>query len=276
LHFETVLSVSGVDGVRFCPVGVHHRAGWIRNKYKIPSRPIYASMNIFKKLIHTVLSISGFVPEHMTLVRAVFMIGSVLITIFVLPEYLQVNYAITYFVCSTLVYIGFIFLVLPERGLRLNLIKRFGEEKAYLIYEGFLAFAFFHNGASLSFISQSSVGSGLNNPPALLMTVLAVILFLIGMIIKIWSAYVVGIPIYYWKDMFLGRKVSDFVVTGPYKYFRNPMYGIGQVQVYAIAIYYNSIYGLIFGAINQGLVFLFYFIAEKPFIYRTYIQQKKI
>ena len=104
---------------------------------------------------------------------------------------------------------------------------------------------------------------------------MVVILFSLGMGVKIWSAYVVGIPIYYWKDMFLGRKVSDFVVTGPYKYFSNPMYGIGQVQVYAIAIYYNSAYGLIFGAANQLLVFLFYFMVEKPFIYRTYIQPQK-
>jgi protein-S-isoprenylcysteine O-methyltransferase Ste14 len=75
--------------------------------------------------------------------------------------------------------------------------------------------------------------------------------------------------------MFLGRKISEFVVSGPYKYFSNPMYGIGQLQVYAIAIYYNSMYGLIFGAINQALVFLFYFLVEKPFIIRTYIQPQK-
>jgi hypothetical protein len=210
----------------------------------------------------------------MTLVRAFFMLGSVLVTIFILPNFSHLPYAIIYFACSTLVYIGFIFLVLPEHGLRLNLIKKFGEEKAYLVYEGFLAFAFFHNGASLSFISQSSVGSGLNNPPVFIMMVLAAILFAVGLIVKIWSAYVVGIPIYYWKDMFLGRKITDFIETGPYKYFSNPMYGIGQAQVYAIAIYYNSVYGLIFGALNQGLVFLFYFLAEKPFIYRTYIQPK--
>ncbi len=233
-------------------------------------------MKIIKKLIHTILSISGFVPEHMTLMRAFFMLGSVLVSILILPRYTQVNYAIIYFVCSTIVYIGFIFLVLSEHGLRLKLIKRFGEENAYLYYEGFLAFAFFHNGASLTFISQSSVGSGFfGSIPTTVVMLLVVILFCVGMGIKICSAYVVGIPIYYWKDMFLGRKVSDFVVTGPYKYFSNPMYGIGQVQVYAIAIYYNSIYGLIFGALNQLLVFLFYFMAEKPFIYRTYIQPQK-
>lgn len=229
-------------------------------------------MNVVKKLVHTILSISGFVPEHMTVIRSFFMVGSILLTTLVLPDFLQINYAIAYFVIGTIVYLGFIFLVLPQNGLRLRLIERFGEEKAYLYYEGILAFAFFHNGASLTFISQSSIGSGfLDNVPQVVVLAIAILLFVFGLVVKIWSAYVVGIPIYYWKDMFLGRKVSDFVVTGPYKYFSNPMYGLGQLQVYAMAIYYNSIYGLIFGAVNQALVFLFYFVMEKPFIYRTYI-----
>ncbi|MDP3667069.1 MAG: methyltransferase [Sediminibacterium sp.] len=232
-------------------------------------------MKVIKKLIHTILSISGSVPEHMTLMRFFFMLGSVLVSIFLLPKYKNVDFAIVYFICSTIAYIGFIFLVLPERGLRLKLIEKLGEERAYLYYEAFLAFAFFHNGIGLSFISQSSAGSGFfGSIPVTVTFAFFAILFTAGMGIKIWSAYVVGIPIYYWKDMFFEKKVCDFVVTGPYKYFNNPMYGIGQLQVYAIAIYYNSIYGLIFGAINQGLVFLFYFTVEKPFIYRTYFQQK--
>jgi protein-S-isoprenylcysteine O-methyltransferase Ste14 len=204
------------------------------------------------------------------------MFGSVLLTVIILPDFLFINYAIAYFVIGTIAYLGFIFLVLPQNGLRLKLIERFSEEKAYLYYEGFLAFAFFHNGASLTFISQSSTGTGfLDNVPQVVVLAIAIFLFVFGLGVKIWSAYVVGIPIYYWKDMFLGRKVSDFVVTGPYKYFSNPMYGLGQLQVYAMAIYYNSIYGLIFGAVNQALVFLFYFVMEKPFIYRTYIQPQK-
>ncbi|HEY3430230.1 MAG TPA: methyltransferase [Cyclobacteriaceae bacterium] len=233
-------------------------------------------MSVFKKLIYTVLSISGFVPDRMTLTRAVFMLGSVCMSIFLLPQYAQLNYAVLYFVGSTLVYLGFIFLVLPQHGLRLQLIDRLGEENAYKYYEGFLAFAFFHNGASLTFISQSSMGTGFwGDASQFLILVIVGILFIVGLGVKIWSAYVVGIPIYYWKDMFVGRKVSEFVESGPYKYLSNPMYGVGQLQVYAIAIYYNSVYGLIFGAINQLLVFVFYFITERPFIYRTYINPQK-
>ena len=232
-------------------------------------------MRRIQKLIYTILSISGFVPNHLTLTRLIFMGTSVWFSIAILPQFFVLKYAIGYFLISTILYIGFIYLVLPKKGLRLNLIKKFGEEKAYLYYEGFLAFAFLHNGISLSFISQSSAGYGpWDGIPSTITIIIAILLTALGLGTKIWAAYVVGIPIYYWKDMFLGRKIQHFVVSGPYKYFANPMYGIGQLQVYAIALYYESFYGLLFGAINQSLIFLFYLTVEKSFIKRTYVQPK--
>jgi hypothetical protein len=224
------------------------------------------------KVLHTIVSIAGFVPENMTILRCIFMFGSVYATMFYLPQFASINLSVAYFLFSTVVYLGFIFAVLPQNGLRLKMIEKFGEEKAYLYFEGFLAFAFFHNGFGLNFISESSINSGFwGEIPRWILIAIAGGMFIFGFVIKIWSAHVVGIPIYYWKDMFLGRKICDFVVTGPYKYFSNPMYGLGQLQVYAIAIYHNSIYGLFFAAVNQLLVFFFYYTAEKAFIKRTYI-----
>lgn len=98
---------------------------------------------------------------------------------------------------------------------------------------------------------------------------------LFGFVIKLWAAQVVGWDIYYWKDMFLGRKISDFVVRGPYKYFANPMYGIGQIQAYGFAIWYGSTYGLGVALLNHSLVFIFFFLVEKKFIQRVYIQGKE-
>ncbi|TSA34984.1 MAG: hypothetical protein D4R64_10725 [Porphyromonadaceae bacterium] len=89
--------------------------------------------------------------------------------------------------------------------------------------------------------------------------------------IKIWSAKVVSIDIYYWKDMFLGKKITEFVETGPYKFLSNPMYGIGQLQAYALAIWYGSEIGLLAALINQVLIFSFYFTVEKKFIKRIYL-----
>ena len=97
--------------------------------------------------------------------------------------------------------------------------------------------------------------------------------FIVGCVTKLWAASAVSVDIYYWKDMFLGRKVCDFVVTGPYQYLGNPMYGVGQLQAYAVAIWFGSPAGLAIAVINQCCVFLFYFAAEKPFIQRTYVRQ---
>jgi protein-S-isoprenylcysteine O-methyltransferase Ste14 len=97
------------------------------------------------------------------------------------------------------------------------------------------------------------------------------LLFIAGSVIKLWSARVVGVGIYYWKDMFLGRKISDFVVSGPYKYFSNPMYGLGQLPAYAVALWYGSSTGLLVAFVNQVLVFSFFFLVEKKFIARVYL-----
>jgi protein-S-isoprenylcysteine O-methyltransferase Ste14 len=82
---------------------------------------------------------------------------------------------------------------------------------------------------------------------------------------------VVSIDIYYWKDMFLGKKITEFVVTGPYKFLSNPMYGVGQLQAYALAIWYGSETGLMAAFVNQFLIFTFYFTVEKKFINRVYL-----
>jgi hypothetical protein len=231
-----------------------------------------AAVQVSQKLLHTILSISGFIPEHMTAIRAFAMLASVVVSVAVFPNYRSVGFALAHFLASTVVYLGFIWVVLPEKGMRLRMIRALGEQRAYLCYEGFLAFAFFHNGVALSLITRNSAGSGFwGSVPQLLIMAVFLALFVTGLGVKVWSAYAVGIPIYYWKDMFVGRMLGEFVVTGPYRYLRNPMYGLGQAQVYAMAIYWNSLYGIIFGAINQLLVYLFYFTVERPFVNRTYL-----
>ncbi|MBE3085465.1 MAG: hypothetical protein IMZ64_04535, partial [Bacteroidetes bacterium] len=165
----------------------------------------------------------------------------------------------------------FITIVLSENGLRHWFTRRWSNEnEGYLAYETVLGFLFFHNAASIGYFSSSSPGSLFPFIQNDFLFIIVVILFITGFTIKIWAAKVVGIEIYYWKDMFLGKKISDFVVTGPYKFFNNPMYGIGQIPTYATAIWYGSKYGLIVAFLNQFLIFMFFYLVEKKFIKRVY------
>jgi protein-S-isoprenylcysteine O-methyltransferase Ste14 len=103
-----------------------------------------------------------------------------------------------------------------------------------------------------------------------MLSVTAISLFTIGSVTKLWAAHVVTVDIYYWKDMFVGHKISEFVGSGPYRWLKNPMYGVGQLPAYAVALWYGSLWGLVAAIMNQGLIFLFFYMVEKPFMRRVY------
>jgi len=235
--------------------------------------------NIFANLIKEIhlfltllLSISGYVVKHATIPRTIAMVFSLAFSIY-LVNYQPHNYKldIFYFFLAEAFYISFITLVLKEKGFRYWFIKKWGNEhKGYLAYEATLGFLFFHNAVSIGYITSSTSGRFSHLFHNELFSIILVLLFVFGFIIKIWAAKVVSIDIYYWKDMFLGRKISDFVETGPYKYFNNPMYGVGQTPAYAVAFWYGSIHGLIAALLNQCMLFSFFYMVERKFIKRVY------
>ncbi len=231
--------------------------------------------NFLKKIyryIVILISMAGYVPKNASFPRNLVMSASLVFAIY-LSIYQTDNssFAILYFTISEFLYIGFITAVLLRNGLRHWIVKIGGDEnKGYLIYETILGFLFFHNGVSIGYMASSNPGRILHfNHSELFMLILA-FMFISGFTIKLFAAKAVTVEIYYWKDMFLGRKVADFVEDGPYKYFNNPMYGIGQLPAYATAIWYHSIYGLVAALLNQALIFSFYFMVEKKFINRVY------
>jgi protein-S-isoprenylcysteine O-methyltransferase Ste14 len=231
--------------------------------------------NILKKIgqfIVLVISMAGYVPKNATILRTTVILSSLVFSLY-LSRYqpLNSNLAIVYFIISEISYLGFISVVLAKNGLRHWFIKRWGDEnKGYQAYETVLGFLFFHNGVSIGYIASSTPDTLFNLANKGLIFIIIPLIFICGFTIKIWAAKVVTINIYYWKDMFLGRKICEFIVTGPYKYFSNPMYGIGQLPAYATAIWYGSKHGLIAAFVNQFLIFSFYFLVEKKFIKRTY------
>ena len=225
------------------------------------------------QFIDLFLSVSGFVPAHATMIRTVVMAFTFFFTLNLInaPSLSHV-FAVWFFLLSTAAYISFLYVVLPKNGLRLWLMKTFGEEEGFLTYEAILSFLFFVNGTSIGYMSAAFKDSLPFSVDKDILQAFALMLFLSGWVIKLWAAKVVGVDIYYWKDMFYGKKITEFVVEGPYKFINNPMYGLGQVQTYATALWYLSFPGLIAALINQLAVFSFYHLQEKKFIKRVYLQ----
>jgi protein-S-isoprenylcysteine O-methyltransferase Ste14 len=232
--------------------------------------------NIFKNIFRYIIlliSMAGYVPKHATVTRTIAMSASLGFS-FYLAKFQPHNttFAFIYFFISEVLYIGFIMAVLSKDGYRHWFKKKWGnEDDGYLVYEAILGFLFFHNALSLGYVASATAGSFSVIDNKEILFIIVALPFITGFLIKIFAAKVVSIDIYYWKDMFLGKRICDFVVSGPYKYFSNPMYGIGQLPAYAAAIWYGSGYGLLAALLNQCLIFTFYYMFEKKFIKRIYL-----
>ena len=107
--------------------------------------------------------------------------------------------------------------------------------------------------------------------PHLLILLVGATTFLISTVAKVWATLLVGMDVYYYRDLFLDEAGDGgLVTTGPYSIFSNPMYGVGNLSVYGAAIEAGSLEGLLVAIIFQGSIYLFYGIVELPFMKRVY------
>ncbi len=162
----------------------------------------------------------------------------------------------------------FLFFSFTKRGVAYHLKKNCGEYFGYEIYQSVTAILFFLSASGFTLLVNKSIGilfpSFLENHTVLLFVGIPIIL--IGLVTNIWSALIIGIDVYYYKDLFLGRKVGEFSKEGPYNFLSNPMYSIGQASGYGTAILSASVPGIAFIFLNQVLMYIFYLTFEKPHI----------
>jgi protein-S-isoprenylcysteine O-methyltransferase Ste14 len=180
--------------------------------------------------------------------------------------------SLSFFAFSLLFYYGgntaFLLSRLPAR-----MIARWGEDRAFRVYESILALMFINQGLGIGCVGALPLGPRWLLPGSpLLLSLVGAALCAVGITVKVWATIVAGVDIYYYRDMFLGRPVSEFVVRGPYRVLRSPMYGVGQLHAYGVAVLMSRSWsGLLAAAVCHALIYAFYFTAELPFIQRTYL-----
>lgn len=174
-----------------------------------------------------------------------------------------------YFAFAWLFYYAGNTLVLAT-SLRHRWRARWGDERAYRWYEALVGLMFLNQGLALGAISE--VGAGLEPSLTASSAVSAISLLLVasGFAVKVWATLHAGLDIYYYRDMFLGRPVDAYVVTGPYRWFRNPMYSVGNLQSYGLALLHWSVVGLFGAALFHASIYAFYLMAERPAVRELY------
>jgi protein-S-isoprenylcysteine O-methyltransferase Ste14 len=89
-------------------------------------------------------------------------------------------------------------------------------------------------------------------------------LIAIGMGTKAWAVRCLGMESYTWHDFFVPKEKLDRCRTGPYRWFSDPMYTVGYLQAYGIALALCSWHGFAASLIAQSSILLVNEFVEKP------------
>src|SRR5207245_11118842 len=92
----------------------------------------------------------------------------------------------------------------------------------------------------------------------------------LGVAVKLWAAATLGADGYYWRDFFERETRPAPTIAGPYRWLRNPMYTVGYVQTYGLALLVASLPGLVAAVFSQGAIVAFYRLVERPHYQRLY------
>lgn len=100
--------------------------------------------------------------------------------------------------------------------------------------------------------------------PQWLLWLVSTALIVAGVGIKMWAAKTLGSKAYYWHNFFVTAPEAPAEATGPYRYISNPMYTVGYLQVYGLALAFGSLPALLGGLFDQLAILVFHLRVERP------------
>jgi protein-S-isoprenylcysteine O-methyltransferase Ste14 len=178
-------------------------------------------------------------------------------------------YALAYAAIVWFVYYGGLSLIVGT-GLSQRMIERFGEERAVGTFTPVMGIVFQHQALAQGAVIDCWIGS-MGLVPMWLMPSGFLLIF-IGTGVKLWATHATSLDVYYYVDMFRGDEAGvdgELVRTGPFRWFRNPMYGVGNLQGYGSAMIVASWPGLLVAGAYHVTLYAFYFAFERPFVLQT-------
>jgi len=100
--------------------------------------------------------------------------------------------------------------------------------------------------------------------PRGVMVVSGAVLVIVGIATKVWARATLGGDAYYWADFLVDTPSVIAVRAGPYRFLKNPMYTVGYLHTYGLALVTASLPGIVAAAFDQAAILAFYGLVEKP------------
>jgi len=178
--------------------------------------------------------------------------------------------ALVYFILSRLAYVLFVGISLRREERSRISTQRHGKAEAFRRFRRTASIVMNHDG--FAFVVLCVVTRNTWHLPLATSLTFAIgaVLALIGIGIKLWAARTLGGNAYYWHNFFDPDEAIGPVATGPYRFISSPMYTIGYLQTYGLALITRSLPGLIASVFAQTAILVFHAVVEKPHFERLH------
>ena len=171
--------------------------------------------------------------------------------------------ALAYHLASRLAYVLYVGVTLHRQDRTGHLTRRHGPEAAFRRFRRVAAIVMANDAVSLAVLCLVSANTLHLGVPRGLTLVVGAVLALVGVAMKIWAAATLGDG-YYWRNFFTPTDRVVPKAAGPYRWLKNPMYTVGYLPVYGLALATSSAFGLVAALFDQVAILTFYHLVEKP------------
>ena len=192
-----------------------------------------------------------------------FYVPSIALAAWVVLERLEIP-ALVLFVAARTAYVVFTGLSLRAQAPRLGLqTPEQGEARYAAFHRQVLRFQNIDGCFSVT-LAVATRGSWDLGVDAWVTWVGGVALVLIGLGFKGWAARTLGTDSYTWHDFFAPKPNFVPVTSGPYRFLKDPMYTVGYLQIYGMALALCTWQGMAAAVYSQITILLMNQLVEKP------------
>ncbi len=171
---------------------------------------------------------------------------------------------LAYHIASRLAYVLYAGFALKQQDQVGHFTRRYGAEEGFRRFRRVVSSLMYNDGVSfvlLCLVTRNTLE--LAWPRA--WTIMAgAVLVVLGSSVKLWATATLGAKAYYWHSFFVPADGVASVTSGPYRFLKNPMYTVGYLQAYGLALVTGSVPGLAAALFDQAAILAFHRWVEKP------------
>lgn len=171
--------------------------------------------------------------------------------------------ALGYHLCSRLAYVFYVGSALRSQERSATFTRRWGPERGFRRFRRIAAFVMNNDGVSFAIMCIVSWDTLSAPLPRTMLIAAGAVLMVVGGLIKLWAAATLGERAYYWHNFFTTER-APLNTRGPYRFLKNPMYTVGYLPLYGLALFTMSLPGLLAAAFDQAAILAFHRWVEKP------------